>query len=74
MTKTELLAILEQYEDDDIFLVSSDQEGNSFRKANLGSPEKAIDEGFEWSVIDEDDDDWYDEEDIAKAVRVGVFW
>jgi hypothetical protein len=76
MTKVELLAILEQYEDDDIFLVSSDEEGNEYREASLGEPEFAYGDGREWQTMHQDDIDggFYHEEDLAKAVRVGVFW
>jgi hypothetical protein len=76
MTKTELLAILEQYEDDDIFLVSSDEEGNSYREADLGEPEKAYFDGDEWQPMHPEDIengeyDGIEDEDIK---RVGVFW
>lgn len=77
MTKVELLAILEQYEDDDVFLVSSDEEGNEYREANLGEPEKAIHSGpREWQTLHPDDVEsgYYDDDVVEEAVRVGVFW
>jgi hypothetical protein len=76
MTKTELLAILEQYEDEDEFLLSSDEEGNSYRTADLGEPEMAYFDGDEWNVMHPDDIEAgeYDEEILTTARRVGVFW
>ena len=77
MTKVELLAVLEQYEDDDTFLVSSDEEGNEYREASLGDPEKAVKAGpREWEILHPDDvaAGEYDEDVLEEAIRVGVFW
>jgi len=78
MTKAELLVILEQYKDEDIFLLSSDDEGNSIEEASLGAPEKAFFDGDEWTVMHPEDieageyDDYGIEDDDIKTV--GVFW
>lgn len=78
MTKAELLEVLEKYEDNDIFLVSSDQEGNSYREGHLGEPEKAFFDGDEWITMHPDDIEAgeYDDYDLAEddIIKVGVFW
>jgi hypothetical protein len=77
MTKRELIQILDQfYDDDDIFLVSSDEEGNSYREASLGTPEKAYFDGDEWTTLHPEDIEAGEYEDLAEEdiLKVGVFW
>jgi len=69
MNKRELIERLEALPDDVVFLVSSDQEGNELREANLGGLEKGYDDG-EWFIVHPDDLDEYE----GNLKNVAVFW
>jgi hypothetical protein len=71
MTKAELIAFLEKVPDDAVFLVSSDEEGNSYRPADAAL-EKGILEGRVWDTVHPDDiGDTYLESELTDVV---VFW
>jgi hypothetical protein len=71
MTKAELIERISALPDNIVFLLSSDEEGNSYRTADLDdNVQKAIQDGYEWELIHEDDVDEYDE-DLTDVV---VFW
>ena len=55
MKVSEAIALLKEADQDAEVFVSSDQEGNSYRKANFSFPETAIDQDGEWVMADEVD-------------------
>lgn len=67
MKVSEAIALLKEADQDAELFVSSDEEGNSFRKANISFPETAIDQDGEWVMAAEEDIDageyegWEDE-------------
>lgn len=76
MTKRELILLLEESPapDDTLVLLSSDQEGNSYRKANIDTDvSKAYPDGHEWEVLHPDDVPEY-EEDEVELTDVIVVW
>lgn len=76
MTRDELIAKLKTFPSDMIFLVASDEEGNSYREASLGDLELAVDEEYEWNVLHPDDirAGEYDQEYMDSAKHVAIFW
>ena len=74
MTKQELLAKVQALPDDITFLLSSDEEGNSYRDADLDvKAQKAFDDGYEWHLIDAQEVAMYEEEG-HNLTDVVVFW
>lgn len=76
MTKRELINLLEESPapDDTLVLLSSDHEGNSYRKANIDTDmSKAYPDGYEWQVLHPDDAVEY-EEDGVELTDVIVVW
>lgn len=74
----ELKAILEEHGNMEL-LVSSDQEGNSYRSAHVGGRELGYPEDWEWQVVNEEDiaDGEYGDEDEVAAlglVPVVIIW
>lgn len=67
MKVSEAIALLKEADQDAELFVSSDQEGNEYRKANFSFPETAIDQDGEWVMACEEDIDageyegWEDE-------------
>lgn len=55
MKVSEAIALLKEADQDAEVFVSSDEEGNSYRKANFSFPETAIDQDGEWVMADEVD-------------------
>lgn len=73
MTKQELLEKIQALPDDIVFLVSSDEEGNSFRTANFDDAISKAYNFVEWQVLHPDDVAEY-EEDGVELTDVVVFW
>lgn len=76
MTKRELINMLEESDapDDTLIVLSSDQEGNSYRSAYLDTDvSKAYAEGYGWEVLHPDDVEEY-EEDGTELTDVLVVW
>ena len=83
MNKRELLEQINELPDDIVFLVSSDEEGNSFRLANFGGVEYGQPDGREWEVYGDEDNakEWLSEDleddeepDLSTLTKVAVFW
>lgn len=55
MKVSEAIAVLKEADQDAEVFVSSDEEGNSYRKANFSFPETAIDQDGEWVMACEED-------------------
>jgi hypothetical protein len=76
MTKGELIEMLQESDapDDTLIVLSSDQEGNSYRTAYLDEDlAKAYRDGYEWQVLHPDDVEEY-EEDGVELTEVLVIW
>lgn len=74
MTKRELIQILEESDapDNTLIMLSSDEEGNSYRIANIDSyVSKAYGGGHEWEVLHPDDEDEYEPSELTDVL---VFW
>lgn len=55
MKVRELYDLIGEMDPEAEIFVSSDEEGNSYRRANFSYPETAIDQDGEWVMADEED-------------------
>ncbi len=55
MKVSEALELLKEADPNAEVFVSSDEEGNSYRKANFSFPETAIDQDGEWIMANDED-------------------
>lgn len=84
MNKQQFIDTIKALPDDITFLLSSDDEGTSYREARLSSSiEYAEGDGYEWSVYGSEEDakeclseDLEDgeEPDLSTLTKVAVFW
>ena len=76
MNKRELIELLENSDapDDTLIVLSSDEEGNSYREASLDTTlSKAYPEGYGWEVLHPSDVEEY-EEDGYELTDCLVVW
>lgn len=71
MTKEEFIEYIKTLPEHITFLISSDEEGNSYRKARISEIEKAVCINGEWETVHPDDIEDYEDEELIDVI---VFW
>lgn len=71
MNKAELIAALEDYDDDTTILIASDEEWNRLSPISEATESSVVTDVFEWHAIDDSDLIDYEDEQVTSAL---ILW